>query len=168
MPHDPANPIEPPSPDEEQRIRERAYYLWQADGCPSGRDGEYWERARELEAIASNPQAGELPNPMAENRSPGVEQPIEEAAIQENLGEFPHAGLIDQGDRAEMPMTRTEAERTPIINEKTPDKGETAPMPPRPAPARAATPMPPKRNAAGGAVEPTAKPARSGAGRRKG
>lgn len=27
------------------QIRERAYELWQADGCPEGRDVEYWLRA---------------------------------------------------------------------------------------------------------------------------
>jgi hypothetical protein len=31
----------------EDRIRERAYYIWEADGCPTGRD-EFWHRAREM------------------------------------------------------------------------------------------------------------------------
>ena len=30
----------------EQRIRERAYLLWEADGRPEGREIDYWERAR--------------------------------------------------------------------------------------------------------------------------
>ena len=30
----------------EHRIRERAYHLWEADGCPEGRAQEYWERAQ--------------------------------------------------------------------------------------------------------------------------
>ena len=34
----------------EQRIRERAYFLWQNDGCPVGQADRYWERAREIEA----------------------------------------------------------------------------------------------------------------------
>ena len=29
----------------EQRIRERAYYLWEADGRRAGRDRHYWEQA---------------------------------------------------------------------------------------------------------------------------
>src|SRR5215472_7602017 len=29
----------------EQKIRERAYALWQQEGCPHGRDTEYWLRA---------------------------------------------------------------------------------------------------------------------------
>jgi Protein of unknown function (DUF2934) len=33
----------------EQHIRQRAYYLWQADGCPNDRSDEYWHRACEIE-----------------------------------------------------------------------------------------------------------------------
>jgi hypothetical protein len=29
----------------EDRIRERAYYLWEANGRPPGRDEEFWHRA---------------------------------------------------------------------------------------------------------------------------
>lgn len=32
----------------EQRIREIAYQLWQADGAPEGKSDHYWHRAREL------------------------------------------------------------------------------------------------------------------------
>jgi hypothetical protein len=34
--------------DFERRVRERAYPLWEAEGKPDGRAGEYWHRAREL------------------------------------------------------------------------------------------------------------------------
>ncbi|MDR3530078.1 MAG: DUF2934 domain-containing protein [Rhodopila sp.] len=36
--------------DFEQRIRERAYFLWQQDGCPDGHADQHWERARDIEA----------------------------------------------------------------------------------------------------------------------
>jgi len=36
--------------DMEQRIRERAYFLWQEDGCPDDHADRYWERACKLEA----------------------------------------------------------------------------------------------------------------------
>lgn len=36
-----------PAPDNENLIRERAYHLWEADGCPEGRAHEYWVRAKE-------------------------------------------------------------------------------------------------------------------------
>ena len=32
----------------EQRIRERAYSMWEADGRPDGRAEQYWNRAQEL------------------------------------------------------------------------------------------------------------------------
>jgi len=35
--------------DREQRIRERAYQLWEADGRPEGQAEEYWHRARAIE-----------------------------------------------------------------------------------------------------------------------
>jgi hypothetical protein len=31
-----------------ERIRARAYELWESDGGPDGRDDEYWEKARTL------------------------------------------------------------------------------------------------------------------------
>jgi hypothetical protein len=31
----------------EQAVRERAYFLWEADGCPDGHADEYWQRADE-------------------------------------------------------------------------------------------------------------------------
>ena len=30
----------------EQKVRERAYHLWESEGKPHGRDLEFWERAR--------------------------------------------------------------------------------------------------------------------------
>lgn len=95
----------------EQSIKERAERLWREDGFPEGRQAEYLERARELQAIEDNPQAGLLPNPAA--RHPAVippEQPVEEAELMENLGEFPGA-LTDQGDRSPVPMVRKKARR---------------------------------------------------------
>lgn len=111
------NPLDP-SPEHERKVRERAYYLWLADGCPAGQADEYWERARELQAIADNPAAGELPNPMTEHREPSAEQPVKEAQLQENLGEFPHGGLRDQGDRAETPMTRRKSRTMPTLGQR--------------------------------------------------
>jgi len=34
----------------ENAIREQAYYLWEQDGRPPGRDMEYWQRATVLAA----------------------------------------------------------------------------------------------------------------------
>jgi hypothetical protein len=90
--------------DHERRIRERAVRLWRAEGSPKGREAEYLERARELQAIEDHPTAGQLPNPMAVHHGniPPAE-PVEEAEIMENLGEFP-TQLTDQGDRLPTPV----------------------------------------------------------------
>jgi hypothetical protein len=84
------------NPAREQRVRERAYHLWEADGKPHGRDVEYWQRARELVALEENAEAGRLPNPQNHAES-ARETGVEEADIQENLGEFPDR-FTDQGD----------------------------------------------------------------------
>lgn len=98
-------------PEREHRVRERAYHLWETDGKPHGRDVEYWERARELIAIEENVGAGQLPNPMTypeTARGSGVE----EAEIQENLGEFP-GRLTDQGDLKPTPTPKRKARSRP-------------------------------------------------------
>jgi hypothetical protein len=90
------NPLDR-SPAHDQRIRERAYHLWQQEGCPEGRDAEYWERARELDALATY-----QPAPLAD-APPGPI--IDQAVLQENLGEFP-TRFTDQGDRMPTPESR--------------------------------------------------------------
>lgn len=95
------NPLAPRSAQAEQRIRERAYHLWEADGAPHGRDREYWERAEILDRMEAAPHAGELPYPKPGDENP----PVEEAAIQQNLGEFPDR-FADQGERSQTPQPR--------------------------------------------------------------
>jgi hypothetical protein len=34
-----------PTPADEAAIREQAYYFWEQDGRPDGREAEYWSRA---------------------------------------------------------------------------------------------------------------------------
>ena len=93
----------------ERLIRARGTRMWREAGAPKGREDEYIERARELQTIIDHPGAGLLPNPMiAHPEPPPTEEPIEEAELLENLGEFP-GRLTDQGDRASAPMTRKRA-----------------------------------------------------------
>lgn len=40
-----------------QRVRLRAYYLWEAEGRPHGRDQEYWHRALAEERVAAVPDS---------------------------------------------------------------------------------------------------------------
>jgi Protein of unknown function (DUF2934) len=89
------------------RVREIAYRLWEEDGRPHGRDLDFWERARALVAIEDNPQAAQQPNPQAADPDATL-RVGEEAALEENLGEFP-SQLTDQGDRRQTPRRRRRA-----------------------------------------------------------
>jgi hypothetical protein len=85
-----------PQPDE-NRIRERAYQIWQQEGCPDGRDDVHWRMA--IEQLASEefsqaqtqpgesgvsgpmpgvpppPAAAETRKPRATTRSPAKRNP---------------------------------------------------------------------------------------------
>jgi Protein of unknown function (DUF2934) len=99
------NPLEA-TPEREERIRIRAYHLWEADGRPEGRDAEFWARAEELVGMEESAGAALMPNPMTRDEPvPGVV--VEEASIQENYGEIP-TRLTDQGDWRQTPMTKEE------------------------------------------------------------
>ncbi len=95
------NPLEDDAA-REQLIREHAYALWEADGRPHGSDLEYWERARELVGMMQSQGAGQLPVPSPDDPSVIVGQAVEEASIQDNLGEIP-GRMADQGEHAQTP-----------------------------------------------------------------
>jgi Protein of unknown function (DUF2934) len=97
------NPLEM-TPEREARIRERAYQLWEEDGRPVGRDAEFWERAEELIGMEENADAALRPNPLAHPTR--EENPVEEAEIQENYGDFPDR-FTDQGERPQTPRARS-------------------------------------------------------------
>ena len=93
----------------EQRIALRAYHLWEQEGRPDGRAEEYWERARILTGIADSAGAGQLPNPQTHPpRVTTAGTPIEEASLQENLGEFP-GRQADQGEKPQAPAPHRRA-----------------------------------------------------------
>lgn len=99
------NPLEN-DPARDERIKQRAYHLWEADGSPHGRDAEYWERARELVGMEASTGFGQLPNPATlPGADPNRTEPVEEAFIQENLGEFPDR-FADQGEAQPFPMAK--------------------------------------------------------------
>jgi hypothetical protein len=77
----------------EDRIRQRAYRIWQEEGCPEGRADAHWDMASELVAIEDN-YASAL-KPIATEMGPSGE-PIEPIVSLENAGEFPT--LTDQGE----------------------------------------------------------------------
>ncbi len=96
------NPLEE-DPALEEKTRERAYHLWEADGKPIGNDLEYWERARELIGMESSRDAGQLEVSEKANSRMLNGVLVEEASIQENLGEFPDRSS-DQGEHPQVPL----------------------------------------------------------------
>jgi len=80
----------------EQRIREKAFQLWEEEGQPEGRSEDNWNLARELVAIEDNQSATTRP---VSGEQAG--EPVEPIEALENEGEFPT--MTDQG---EMQMPR--------------------------------------------------------------
>jgi len=65
MPRTPSTPDDPwVDPNFEQAVRDTAYFLWEADGRPPGREQEYWFRAleRSLRQRESDRRLREPPN----------------------------------------------------------------------------------------------------------
>lgn len=92
--------------DFEKRVRERAYTLWQEEGCPEGRAAEHWEKARELVAIEDNIDLTLKPVPKPDELGPYGE-PAEPLAPAENTGEAPT--MVDQGEEETIPHRRVDA-----------------------------------------------------------
>ena len=101
------NPLET-TPEHTAAIKARADKLWQEAGSPPKQMDEFTERADELIRMEMAGNSGQLPNPInTDEPMPGVV--VEEASIQENLGEFPGGmSVADQGEWRETPMTRQE------------------------------------------------------------
>ena len=107
----------------DKQVRLRGRWMWREAGSPKGREDEYIELARELQAFREHPKAGLLPNPMMAHREPiTTEEPVEEAELLENLGEFP--GWTDQGDRMQAPTTKRRARTVPTPNQPECPKAE--------------------------------------------
>ncbi|MFL5285170.1 MAG: DUF2934 domain-containing protein [Rhodopila sp.] len=77
-------------PDHEQRVRECAYHLWEAEGKPHGRDVEFWERARTL--VGAEESAVPEAPPAAETKPKAPRKQAAKAAdIQAGMAEAPGA-----------------------------------------------------------------------------
>jgi hypothetical protein len=85
----------------EQRIRARAYRIWQEEGCPDGRSAVHWDMASELVAIEDNYALALKPVSGANGLGPTGE-PVESLIAVENAGEFPT--LTDQGEESAYPV----------------------------------------------------------------
>lgn len=80
----------------QQRLRDRARSLWESEGRPPGREGDYLEKAREALAIEDNPLGATEPLEKSSDRV--LHQGGEPPEALENQGEFP--GLADQGEES--------------------------------------------------------------------
>lgn len=107
------NPLDDNDPEYKRLVEERAYHLWQSEGEVHGQHDEYWERARELVNMELAGKFGQKPNPMTEpGADPNRTEPVEDASIQENLGEFPDR-FADQGERIPTPKPKTRRRPAP-------------------------------------------------------
>ncbi|MEO6396657.1 MAG: DUF2934 domain-containing protein [Devosia sp.] len=68
----------------EEAIREKAYYLWEADGKPYGRDQEYWQRA--AVALSSKARLDSLVKPAPKKAKP---EPAKSKAAASKSGAAP-------------------------------------------------------------------------------
>ncbi|MCZ7658243.1 MAG: DUF2934 domain-containing protein [Xanthobacteraceae bacterium] len=108
--------------DLEERIRKRAYQLWEEEGCPEGRADAHWDKAAELVAIEDSQQQTTRPvsRTVPQTRSG---EPLEPVEAVRNAGEFPT--LTDQGEQ-EVPARKSAPKRTPRA---APRKSGAAPPP---------------------------------------
>lgn len=95
----------------EDRIRERAYRLWLEEGQPQGKDAEHWEKARELLALEADPEEGKEGVAEGYNKPGPWGEPVEDARILENQGEFPT--MTDQGEQKVPKKRRPSVTRNP-------------------------------------------------------
>jgi hypothetical protein len=94
--------------DVEKRVRQRAYEIWQREGCPEGREAEHWTLAKEEIAIEDNQNQALLPNPSEGGDDTVVHpEPVEPLLAADSLGEDV-GGPTNQSEEQPLPKkTRT-------------------------------------------------------------
>lgn len=95
----------------EERVKRRAYEIWQREGCPEGREADHWALAKEEIAIEDNQNQALLPNPSEGGDDTVVHpEPVEPLLAAESLGEEV-GGPTTQSDEQPLPK-KTRARRT--------------------------------------------------------
>ncbi len=85
------------STDREEKIRQRAYELWERDGAQHGRDQDYWHEA--VEQIDAEESAAKTPKSApARTRKAAAEKPAAKAATRGRKAKA--EGAEDASDRA--------------------------------------------------------------------
>lgn len=155
---------------DDDRIRQKAHELWEAEGRPHGRDHDHWVQAKEIIAIQDSQSSTLLP------RDTGAQEPVEDAdQALRNLADFPN--LTDQGENL---LTSIDREPTfagdggtPSVEVPTSDqpgippnagRGASKPAEDMKASPKNNAPPPGKANkgAAGKISQPTSKPGAGG------
>ncbi|UEM05696.1 DUF2934 domain-containing protein [Skermanella rosea] len=95
----------------ESRVRQRAYEIWQREGCPEGREADHWALAKEEIAIEDNQSQTLAPNPSQGGDDTVVHpEPVEPLLAAESLEED-IGGPTNQSDEQPLPK-RTRTRRT--------------------------------------------------------
>ncbi len=102
--------------DDDERIRAKAYALWQSEGEPHGRAEAHWTMAREMVATEDSLRSTLLP-------IGGGEEP-EPAIALANQGEFP--GLADQGEETPHVPDRIAVPDAPPVSPPARERGGRA------------------------------------------
>lgn len=106
-------------PDQEERIRLRAYEIWEREGRPEGREAEHWDRARsEIEA-----ESGARTQAVPAARVLGAAPTANEVASRDPSG---RGSLSEAQERAEQSAFATEADPLGRVQGETNTPDETA------------------------------------------
>ncbi|GEO38872.1 hypothetical protein GGE65_003880 [Skermanella aerolata] len=96
--------------DVEKRVKQRAYEIWEREGCPEGREADHWALAKEEVAIEDNQSQALMPNPSQGGDDTVVHpEPVEPLLAAENLGEDT-GGPTNQSEEQPLPK-KTRARR---------------------------------------------------------
>jgi hypothetical protein len=111
--------------DVEERVRQRAYEIWQREGCPEGRDADHWALAKEEIAIEDNQSQALLPNPSQGGDDTVVHpEPVEPLLAAETLGEEV-GGPTNQSEEQPLPK-KTRSRRTATAGASTASEATTS------------------------------------------
>ena len=95
----------------EERVKRRAYEIWQREGCPEGREADHWALAKEEIAIEDNQSQALLPNPSEGGDDTVVHpEPVEPLLAADSLGEDV-GGPTNQSEEQPLPK-KTASRRT--------------------------------------------------------
>ena len=94
----------------EKRVQQRAYEIWEREGCPEGREADHWALAKEEIAIEDNQSQALMPNPSQGGDDTVIHpEPVEPLLAAASLGEDV-GGPTNQSDEQPLPK-KTRARR---------------------------------------------------------